>query len=141
MRVGPTRNAPLLSRPPQGSLGRGTPGPGRSALLGVQGCAHPPLGGDAARFAENAWLVTGYEAAWRDMRPRQVAEQAFRSAGGCLMSAKKDRHRPDGLSHLNHADEVLASTVKDKARMPGYRPVEQPPLVGHFRCKLEPVRT
>lgn len=45
---------------------------------------------DAARFAENAWLVTRHEAAYRDRTPRQVAEEAFRLADGCMMSAKKD---------------------------------------------------
>ncbi|MFF9119266.1 tryptophanase [Streptomyces massasporeus] len=54
-----------------------------------------PLFLDAARFAENAWLVTQHEAAYRDMSPRQVAEQAFRMADGCLMSAKKD-----GIVHI-----------------------------------------
>ncbi|MFH9990656.1 tryptophanase [Streptomyces luteogriseus] len=248
-----------------------------------------PLFLDAARFAENAWLVTQHEAAYRDMSPRQVAEQAFRMADGCMMSAKKDgivhiggflglrdrslaercellliategfptygglagrdldmvaqgltevtepgylraradaaRHlarltreagidiveppglhalylnagrllphiaahrfpghalacqlyleggirsvelgslylgsedetgapvtaapyelvrlalprRTYGLSHLNHVGEVLAATVKNKERIPGYRLVEQPPLLRHFRCKLEPV--
>ncbi|MFF7489349.1 tryptophanase [Streptomyces luteogriseus] len=248
-----------------------------------------PLFLDAARFAENAWLVTQHEAAYRDMSPRQVAEQAFRMADGCMMSAKKDgivhiggflglrdrslaercellliategfptygglagrdldmvaqgltevtepgylRARADaachlarltreagidiveppglhalylnagrllphiaahrfpghalacqlyleggirsvelgslylgsedetgapvtaapyelvrlalprrtyGLSHLNHVGEVLAATVKNKERIPGYRLVEQPPLLRHFRCKLEPV--
>ncbi|MGW3495427.1 tryptophanase [Streptomyces sp. NPDC001020] len=45
---------------------------------------------DAARFAENAWLVTRHEAAYRDRTPREVAEEAFRLADGCVMSAKKD---------------------------------------------------
>jgi tryptophanase len=52
-----------------------------------------PLFLDAA--AENAWLVTQHEAGYRDMSPRQVAEQAFRLADGCLMSAKKD-----GIVHI-----------------------------------------
>ncbi|WP_254396979.1 tryptophanase [Streptomyces sp. AC558_RSS880] len=248
-----------------------------------------PLFLDAARFAENAWLVTQRETAFRGQSPRQVAEQAFRLADGCLMSAKKDgivhiggflglrdralaercellliategfptygglagrdldmvaqgltevtdpsylRSRADaahhlarltrdagvgiveppglhalylnagrllphiaahrfpghalacqlyleggirsvelgslylgredengapvttapyelvrlalprrtyGLSHLNHVGEVLAATVKAKERIPGYRVIEQPPLLRHFRCKLEPV--
>lgn len=248
-----------------------------------------PLFLDAARFAENAWLVTQREPAFRDLSPRQVAEQAFRLADGCLMSAKKDgivhiggflglrdralaercellliategfptygglagrdldmvaqgltevtdppylQSRADaahhlarltrdagiriveppglhalylnagrllphiaahrfpghalacqlyleggirsvelgslylgredengapvttapyelvrlalprrtyGLSHLNHVGEVLAATVKAKERIPGYRVVEQPALLRHFRCKLEPV--
>ncbi|MEV5987835.1 tryptophanase [Streptomyces sp. NPDC052051] len=49
-----------------------------------------PMFLDAARFAENAWLVTRHEAAYRDRTPRSVAEEAFRLADGCVMSAKKD---------------------------------------------------
>ena len=54
-----------------------------------------PLILDAARFAENAWLVTQREATYRDHTPRQVAEEAFRLADGCAMSAKKD-----GIVHI-----------------------------------------
>jgi tryptophanase len=237
-----------------------------------------PLFLDAARFAENAWLVTQHEDSYRDMSPRQVAEQAFRLADGCLMSAKKDGivhiggflglrdpslaercellliategfptygglagrdldmiaqgltevtdprylaglardagvdiveppglhalylnagrllphipahrfpghalacqlyleggirsvelgslylgredengtpvtsapyelvrlalpRRTYGLSHLDHVGEVLAATAKARDRIPGYRLTEQPPLLRHFRCRLEP---
>ncbi|WP_245236980.1 beta-eliminating lyase-related protein [Streptomyces iakyrus] len=48
--------------------------------------------------------------------------------------------RTYGLSHLNRVGEVLAATVKNKERIPGYRLVEQPPLLRHFRSKLEPVQ-
>lgn len=54
-----------------------------------------PLILDAARFAENAWLVTQREPGYRDHSPRQVAEEAFRLADGCVMSAKKD-----GIAHI-----------------------------------------
>jgi tryptophanase len=50
---------------------------------------------DAARFGENAWLVTQREAAYAGRTPRQVAEEAFRLADGCVMSAKKD-----GIVHI-----------------------------------------
>ncbi|KPI13411.1 Tryptophanase [Actinobacteria bacterium OK074] len=50
---------------------------------------------DAARFAENAWLVTRNEEGYRDRTPRQVAEEAFALADGCVMSAKKD-----GIVHI-----------------------------------------
>nr|WP_189225098.1 tryptophanase [Saccharothrix coeruleofusca] len=49
-----------------------------------------PLFLDAARFAENAWLVTRNEPGYRDHSPREVAEQAFRLADGCTASMKKD---------------------------------------------------
>ncbi|GAA0460514.1 tryptophanase [Streptomyces sp. NPDC046215] len=54
-----------------------------------------PIVLDAARFAENAWLVTRHEPAYRGHSPRQVAEEAFALADGCLMSAKKD-----GITHI-----------------------------------------
>ncbi|WP_198681103.1 tryptophanase [Lentzea terrae] len=50
---------------------------------------------DAARFAENAWLVTQREDKYRDHSPREVAEKAFRLADGCVASLKKD-----GIAHI-----------------------------------------
>ncbi|MFJ8595210.1 hypothetical protein [Streptomyces sp. NPDC093598] len=47
--------------------------------------------------------------------------------------------RTYGLGHLNHVGEVLAATAEDAERIPGYRLVEQPPLLRHFRSRLEPV--
>lgn len=60
-------------------------------------CRHHgvPMILDAARFAENAWLVTRHEPGYQDRTPRQVAEEAFRLADGCVMSAKKD-----GIVHI-----------------------------------------
>ncbi|MEV0806475.1 tryptophanase [Micromonospora sp. NPDC050200] len=45
---------------------------------------------DGARFAENAWLVSQRESAYRDWTPRQVATAAFQLADGCVVSLKKD---------------------------------------------------
>lgn len=45
---------------------------------------------DAARFAENAWLVHQREPAYRNQSPRQIATQAFQYADGCVVSLKKD---------------------------------------------------
>ncbi|MFJ5730761.1 hypothetical protein [Streptomyces paradoxus] len=97
----------------------------------------------SARFAENAWLVTQHEAACRDMSPRQVAEQAFRLADGCLMRARKD-----GIVHIGGFPACVtapwlsgASCCSLQRRIPGYRLVEQPPLLRHFCSRLEPVRT
>ncbi|GAA3856408.1 tryptophanase [Saccharothrix violaceirubra] len=45
---------------------------------------------DAARFAENAWLVTQREPGYENHTPRQVAEEAFRIADGAVVSLKKD---------------------------------------------------
>lgn len=45
---------------------------------------------DAARFAENAWLVGQREPAYRNWTPRQIAARAFALADGCVVSLKKD---------------------------------------------------
>lgn len=45
---------------------------------------------DAARFAENAWLVSQREPAYRGFTPRQIATHAFQLADGCVVSLKKD---------------------------------------------------
>lgn len=45
---------------------------------------------DAARFAENAWLVSQREPAFRKWTPRQIATRAFQLADGCVVSLKKD---------------------------------------------------
>jgi tryptophanase len=45
---------------------------------------------DAARFAENAWLVGQREPAYSDWTPRQIATRAFQLADGCVVSLKKD---------------------------------------------------
>jgi tryptophanase len=45
---------------------------------------------DAARFAENAWLVGQREKAYRNFTPRQIARRAFQLADGCVVSLKKD---------------------------------------------------
>jgi tryptophanase len=49
-----------------------------------------PLFLDAARFAENAWLVTQREPGYEEWTPREVARAAFGLADGCLASLKKD---------------------------------------------------
>lgn len=49
-----------------------------------------PMFLDAARFAENAWFVRDREPGYSTMDVRQIAEDAFRLADGCWVSAKKD---------------------------------------------------
>lgn len=45
---------------------------------------------DAARFAENAWLVSQREPEYQDWSPRAIATRAFELADGCVVSLKKD---------------------------------------------------
>ncbi|GGS55764.1 tryptophanase [Actinokineospora fastidiosa] len=49
-----------------------------------------PLILDAARFAENAWLVIQREPGWSDRTPAEVARAAFDLADGAVCSLKKD---------------------------------------------------
>ncbi|GAA3464440.1 tryptophanase [Saccharothrix longispora] len=50
---------------------------------------------DAARFAENAWLVTQREPGYAHKTPLEVAREAFALADGCAASLKKD-----GIVHM-----------------------------------------
>ncbi|EHR63731.1 tryptophanase [Saccharomonospora cyanea] len=51
---------------------------------------------DAARFAENSWLVVQREPGYGHLTPREVARQAFALADGCVASLKKDGIAPMG---------------------------------------------
>ena len=51
---------------------------------------HVPFFLDAARFAENAWLVGQREDAYKGWSPRAIAARAFELADGCVVSLKKD---------------------------------------------------
>lgn len=62
---------------------------------------------DAARFAENAWLVTQREPAYRGATPREVATAAFQLADGCVASLKKDGISPMG-AFIGLRDKQLA---------------------------------
>ncbi len=67
---------------------------------------------DAARFAENAWLIQRNEPAEAHKPLRQIAREMFGLADGCLISAKKD-----GLVNIGGIlavdDDALAARIRD----------------------------
>jgi tryptophanase len=67
---------------------------------------------DAARFAENAYLIQQSEPGYRDVPMREIVREMFAQADGCMISAKKDGLvNIGGLLCLN--DDRLADRVRE----------------------------
>ncbi|BCJ39313.1 tryptophanase [Actinocatenispora thailandica] len=72
-----------------------------------------PMFLDAARYAENAWLVIRREAEFADATPREVAGVEFDLADGFVISLKKDPMSPGGGA-IGIRDENLAAAFRGR---------------------------
>jgi tryptophanase len=72
---------------------------------------HVPLLLDAARFAENAWLIKLREPGFESTSPFAIARQMFASSDGALMSMKKD-----GLANMGGVVSLDADDWADRVR-------------------------
>ena len=72
-----------------------------------------PLFLDAARFAENAYLIVERDPAYHGVSPREVARELFAIADGCCASLKKDGIANIGGMIALH-DKALAAKCRDQ---------------------------
>ena len=86
---------------------------------------------DAARFAENAFLIKRNEAGYGDKPLKEITREMFSHADGCMVSAKKD-----GLVNIGGFAAVNDDDLADQIRNPadphrGFPNLRRPGGPGH----------
>ncbi len=89
--IGPSRIPLVIMTATNNSLGGQPVSMGNlREVAGIAGRYGIPVVLDAARFAENAFLIKLREPGYSTRPVREIAREMFSCASGCMMSAKKD---------------------------------------------------
>lgn len=70
-----------------------------------------PLYLDACRFAQNAWFIKSEEPGYANTSIREIVQEMFACADGCIFSAKKD-----ALSHMGGFVATRSAVLARRAR-------------------------